>query len=199
MSRHASMNRIYRLIWSRVRSAWVPVAETARGRGKSGGAKSVSKYGVVGGVLSFVLTPLAHAAPAASLPCVTPACGVSAVSASSHPTGGQVVSGAGSISQSGNTTTIRQSSMNLFLDWLNFNVGSQETVNFVQPSASAIAVNEIFSTNGSQILGHLNANGMVWLINPNGIVFGEGAQVNVGGLIASTLADVTLGGNTASF
>jgi len=197
MNRHASMNRIYRLIWNQVRSAWVPVAETARGRGKSGRAKSVSTYGVVAGV-SLALAPLAHASGAPP-PCVALACGVGAVSANSHPTGGQVVSGKGSISQSGDTTTIQQSSQNLFLDWLSFNVGSEESVNFVQPSANAIAVNEISSINGSQILGHLNANGEVWLINPNGIVFGQGAQVNVGGLVASTLNEVTLSGNTATF
>ena len=76
-----------------------------------------------------------------------------------------------------------------------------EIVNFFQPSATAIAVNRIFDTNGTQILGRLNANGQVWLINPNGILFGQGAQVNVGGLVASTLnmSDSALGSNTVSF
>ena len=76
-----------------------------------------------------------------------------------------------------------------------------EIVNFLQPSATAIAVNRIFDTNGTQILGRLNANGQVWLINPNGILFGQGAQVNVGGLVASTLnmSDSALGSNTVSF
>src|SRR6185369_13645824 len=39
----------------------------------------------------------------------------------------------------------------------------------------------------SSILGSLSANGKVFLVNPNGILFGQGAQVNVGGLVASTL------------
>jgi filamentous hemagglutinin family protein len=148
----------------------VPVAETARGRGKSGRA-AISKSGVVIGVLSFfALAPLAHAAPPAAAPCVASAC---SVGAASHPLGGQVVSGKGRISQAGDTTTIQQESQNLFLDWLSFNVGSDETVNFVQPSASAIAVNEIFSTNGSQILGHLNANGEVWLITRTASCLGK--------------------------
>jgi filamentous hemagglutinin family protein len=117
------------------------------------------------------------------------------------PVGGQVVSGAGSMSQSGSTTTITQSSQNLSLNWKSFNVAPKETVNFVQPSASAIAVNRIFDTNGTQILGHLNANGQVYLVNPNGILFGTGAQVNVGGLIASTLDlnDASLNSNVRSF
>jgi filamentous hemagglutinin family protein len=194
MSRHASMNRIYRLVWSHARSA-ILVAETARRRGKSGPANSVAACAAVGGVLALALAPLAHASPAAT-PCVASAC---SVGASSHPLGGQVVSGKGRISQSGDTTTIEQSSQNLFVDWLSFNVGSDETVNFVQPSANAVAVNEISSTNGSQILGHLNANGEVWLINPNGIIFGQVAEVNVGGLVASTLNDVSSSGNAASF
>ena len=58
---------------------------------------------------------------------------------------------------------------------------------FVQPSATAVALNQINDANASQIFGALNANGRVFLINQNGIVFGAGAQVNVGGLVASTL------------
>jgi filamentous hemagglutinin family protein len=117
------------------------------------------------------------------------------------PSGGQVVSGSGNIARSGSTTTITQSSQNLSLKWTGFNVAPQETVSFVQPSASAIAVNRISDLNGSQILGHLNANGQVYLINPNGILFGPGAQVSVGGLVASTLDlnDSSLNGNTRSF
>ena len=98
-----------------------------------------------------------------------------------------MVAGTGNIAQSGNITTITQSSQNLSLNWQSFNIAKSETVNFVQPSASAIAVNRIFDTNGSQIFGQLHANGQVYLINPNGILFGQGAQVNVGSLVASTL------------
>ena len=103
------------------------------------------------------------------------------------PTGGLVVSGAGSISQTGATTNITQTSQNLALNWATFNIAPLETVNFLQPSSTAIAVNRIADTNGTQILGQLNANGQVYLINPNGILFGPGAQVNVAGLVASTL------------
>jgi filamentous hemagglutinin family protein len=178
MNRHGSMNRIYRLIFSNVRSAWVPVAETARGRGKAGRARSISRT-LLGAALSLALSPLAHAAP----------------------TGGQIVAGSGSITSSGNTTDIRQTSQDLSINWQSFNIGPQQWVDFLQPSASAIAVNRIFSTNGSEILGHLDANGQVYLINPNGIIFGQGAEVNVGGLVASTLAltDAGLGGSTRSF
>lgn len=95
--------------------------------------------------------------------------------------------GAGQILQSGNTTTVRQSSQTLSLNWQSFSIGQQETVNFVQPGASSIAVNRILGGTPSEIFGHLNANGQVWLINPNGVLFGKSAQVTVGGLVASTL------------
>ncbi len=169
------MNRVYRLIWSRVWNAWIAVGETARGRGKGPGRK----LKLMAAAALSLTTALAQAAPV----------------------DGQVVTGAGSISQSGATTTIQQSSQNLSLTWKSFNIAAQETVNFVQPSAAAIAVNRIFDTNGTQILGRLNANGQVYLINPNGILFGQGAQVNVGALVASTLDlnDASLNGNTRAF
>ena len=74
-------------------------------------------------------------------------------------------------------------------------------MNFRQPNSSAIAVNRIYDTNGSQIMGHLNANGNIYLINPNGILFGASAQVNVGGLVASTLntPDASLGSSNQTF
>ena len=117
------------------------------------------------------------------------------------PTGAQVTGGAGTVTQSGNTTTVQQNSADLSLSWQSFNVGANETVNFVQPSASAIAVNRILSNSGSDILGHLNANGQVWLINPNGVLFGRGAQVDVGGLTASTLdvSDAAFASNLRTF
>src|SRR3984957_18257495 len=204
MNHHASMNRIYRLIWSEVRSAWVPVAETARGHGKSRRARSKASRNLVAAAISLALAPLAHAAPPparAASPCVAPVCGSAALSATSHPRGGKVVSGSASITQVGNTTDIRQSSADVAIDWLSFDIGSQATVDFLQPSASAVAVNRLSGTNGSQILGHLDANGQVYLVNPNGIIFGKGAEVNVGGLVASTLdvSDSSLGGSTRSF
>jgi filamentous hemagglutinin family protein len=117
------------------------------------------------------------------------------------PQGGQVSGGSGTISVSGNTTTISQSSDRLNLNWQRFNVGTNETVNFVQPSASALAVNRILDTNGSQMLGRLNANGQVWLINPNGVLFGQGAQVHVGSIVASTLSpeDASIGSARTRF
>jgi filamentous hemagglutinin family protein len=91
--------------------------------------------------------------------------------AQAAPVGGQIASGSGAISQAGAETTATQSGPALSLNWKSFNIGPQETVTFVQPSTAAVAVNHISDLNGTQILGHLNANGQVYLINPNGILF----------------------------
>ncbi|MEO6926547.1 MAG: filamentous hemagglutinin N-terminal domain-containing protein, partial [Rhodanobacter sp.] len=103
------------------------------------------------------------------------------------PTGGVVVGGSGSITQSGNETVIKQISQRLALNWDTFNLKSNESVLFNQPSRSAVALNRILDQNPSQIFGKINSNGQVFLINTHGIIFGATAQMNVGGLMASTL------------
>lgn len=103
------------------------------------------------------------------------------------PTGGTITAGTGTIAQSGSTMTITQDSAKLAADWQNFSIGQGHTVNFVQPSSDAIALNRVIGSDISSIQGALNANGRVFLINPNGILFSSSAQVNVGGLVASTL------------
>lgn len=90
-------------------------------------------------------------------------------------------------SADGITGTINQESERAILNWQSFNIGRGNVVNFVQPSKSSTALNRIFQDSPSQIFGSLNANGQVLLINNNGIVFQPGSQVNVGGLVASTL------------
>ncbi|MEN6413105.1 MAG: YDG domain-containing protein [Veillonellales bacterium] len=104
------------------------------------------------------------------------------------PQGGQVVSGAGSIAQKGNTTNITQTTDKMGINWQSFNIAANEKVNFYQPGASSVALNRVLGNNASSIYGQLNANGKVFLINPNGVLFAKGAQVNVGGLVASTLS-----------
>src|SRR5882724_11360889 len=108
--------------------------------------------------------------------------------ASAGPQGGVVTSGQGSISTpNANTTVIQQNSNALGLDWQSFNVNAQERVQFNQPSSNAVALNRILDQNPSQIFGRVDANGRVVLLNPNGIVFGRTAQLNVGSLVASSL------------
>lgn len=87
--------------------------------------------------------------------------------------------------------TIRQTTAGAIINWQSFNIAANHLVEFIQPSANAIALNRVVGLNGviptSLIDGTLRANGIVLLLNQNGILFGSGAQVNVGGLVASTL------------
>lgn len=180
-----AMNQIYRLCWNRATSQWVPASELARNN-KPG---STSRLCVVGR-RALMLSALAVSLGMTGL-----------AQAGSGPTGGQITTGSGLIQQSGATTTIKQNSQMLSLNWQSFNIASNQTVNFEQPGASSIAINRVLSSTPSEIFGHLNANGQVWLINPNGILFGQSAQVNVGGLVASTLDfdNSSLGSDSRSF
>ncbi|MFK0380362.1 filamentous hemagglutinin N-terminal domain-containing protein, partial [Pandoraea sp. NPDC090278] len=109
------------------------------------------------------------------------------------PSGAVVTAGSGAVSVNGNIMTVRQASQMLGLNWTSFNVGAGNTVNFAQPGAASTVVNRIVGSDPSRILGNINANGQVYLINPNGIVFGATAQINVGSLLASTAKDVSIG------
>ena len=101
------------------------------------------------------------------------------------PTGGQVAAGQASITTGSTQTSINQSSSHAVINWTGFDTNAGETVEFVQPSSSAIALNRI-SGSATSFDGSLLANGNVWLLNSNGILFGKNANVNVGGLLATT-------------
>lgn len=102
------------------------------------------------------------------------------------PEHGTVVGGAATITSSGKTTTINQTSRKAAIDWRSFDIAADELVRFLQPGSSAVVLNKVTGDNPSQILGALQGNGHVWLINPNGIVFGPNAKVDVHGLVATT-------------
>jgi filamentous hemagglutinin family protein len=104
----------------------------------------------------------------------------------SNPTGAQVVNGQVSITSSGNVMTITNSP-GAIINWQNFSNNVGDITRFNQQSANSSVLNRVIGQDPSQILGTLQSNGKVFLINPNGIMFGAGAQVNVNGLIASTL------------
>ena len=105
------------------------------------------------------------------------------------PTGGQVRAGSAAISHDAahGLTTIKQSSQRTAIDWRSFDVGRHEQVQFKQPNAKATALNRIFDQKPSEIFGKVKANGRVVLMNPNGVFFRPGAEVNVGGLIAGAM------------
>ncbi|WP_431822077.1 GLUG motif-containing protein [Burkholderia sp. F1] len=156
------MNKAYSLVWNEAQGGWCAVSETARRRGKSGGKR----------LLAAGVSLL----------------GLAATSAYALPTGGEIAAGKADIATSvdGKTMSINQHTDKLITNWQDFSVGGGERVSFQQPTHQSIALNRVIGTNGSQILGQIDANGKVFVVNPNGVVFGAGAQVNVGGLVAST-------------
>lgn len=117
---------------------------------------------------------------------VMSALSLGASSVDAMPEGGVIRSGEGAVSQNGREMTIRQDSGRLAMDWTNFNVGKDETVRFQQPGKDALALNRVTGNQQSIIDGSLLSNGHVLLVNPNGVVIGKNASIDVGGLVAST-------------
>lgn len=102
------------------------------------------------------------------------------------PTGGQVTSGSATFSQTGNTLTITNTSGSI-INWQSFSIGSGEVTRFIQPSTSSSVLNRVITNDPSIILGQLQSNGQVFLINPAGILVGSGARIDVGNFVASSL------------
>ncbi|MCW5576624.1 MAG: filamentous hemagglutinin N-terminal domain-containing protein, partial [Burkholderiales bacterium] len=103
-----------------------------------------------------------------------------------NPTNPTVVHGTASFNQAGNILNITNSH-NAIIHWGSFSIGLNELTRFIQPSALSAVLNRVTGQDPSAILGALQSNGRVFLLNPNGIVFGAGAQIDVAGLVASTL------------
>ena len=83
---------------------------------------------------------------------------------------------------------LNQGTQKAVLDWRSFNIAAGESVQFVQPGATSVALNRVNGTEASAIFGSLSANGQIFLVNPAGVLFAPGAQVNAGAVVASTLA-----------
>ncbi|MCR2747155.1 beta strand repeat-containing protein [Limnobacter parvus] len=86
------------------------------------------------------------------------------------------------------TTVVTQTGSRAVANWSEFSIDQNETVRFIQDNATSVILNRVTGEDISNIFGTLQANGRVFLINPNGIVFGANSQVSVGGLVASTLS-----------
>lgn len=109
------------------------------------------------------------------------------VSVHALPQGGVVAAGTASIAGGSSNTTITQTTANAVINWQSFSIGAGQAVQFIQPGANAVTLNRVLGADPSSIMGSLSANGQVFLLNPNGVLFGSGSSVNVGGLVASTL------------
>ena len=107
--------------------------------------------------------------------------------AGANPQGGVVVEGSATITQTSATRLdIIQSSDRAVLDWQSFSIANNEHTHFQQPSSGSISLNRVTGGDPSHIFGQLTSNGQIFLINPNGILFGPGSRVDVAGLLATT-------------
>ena len=122
--------------------------------------------------------------------------GLCAGLAQATPEGGDVVSGSATIDTVGSNTTITTGHSTI-INWTSFDIGSGESVQFIMPGASSRVLNRVNSVNATMINGSLSANGQVYIVNPSGIVFGQGAVVNAGAIHAAagniSNADFTAG------
>ncbi|MCI3881191.1 filamentous hemagglutinin N-terminal domain-containing protein, partial [Acinetobacter higginsii] len=168
------MNKVYRIVWNTTHLCWQAVSEKAKG-------------GVVATQSTTKIKSKSSVAHTAKLTALFAVNVLSASIVFAGPTGGVVSSGTASISTAGTTTTINQSTAKAAIDWSSFSTNSNEIVNFVQPNSSSITLNRVTGTSASNLNGQLNANGQVFIINPNGVLFGSTSQVNTAGLVASTL------------
>ena len=99
-----------------------------------------------------------------------------------------VVGGVVTGSTVGTVTNVNQTSQRGAVDWTQLSTAANETLQFNLPNASAMIFNRITGSSPSSFQGAINSSGQVFIQNPNGILFGAGSQVNVGGLVASTLS-----------
>ena len=153
------MNSVYRLIWSRRHNIFIAAPEHARSSGKASGFKAIS---------AAVLSAISFSAQA------LPETGVVSPG-----------TGTGTITISDKTLTVNQVTEKLAITWQKFSTATGETVEFKQPSTQSIVLNRVIGTDQSSLMGNMTANGQVWLLNPNGVLIGPEATVNVGGLLAT--------------
>jgi len=171
------MNHIYHSIWNEALGAWVAISEISKGQGKRSANRRKN---------STAASLSEDWQPSFPLPLVT---GLLLYSSTSWalPTGEQLVAGQATVSTPDtHLMHIDQSSQKAIIHWQNFSVQQHDTVNIQQPNANAALLNRVVGQDASQIQGKINANGQVYIVNPNGVVFGKTAQVDVGGLVATT-------------
>ncbi|NVK72515.1 MAG: filamentous hemagglutinin N-terminal domain-containing protein, partial [Oceanospirillaceae bacterium] len=179
------MNHRYRVVWSYCRSMFMVVAENVRSCSRTSSSKSASVDTCSRSVGPFQKSLLTQTM-ALILGSVTSM--VTYGQQPALPVGGNIAAGQVSIGTSGNTMTVTQGSDKAIVNWGSFSVGKEAAVNFVQPGSASAILNRVTGSTTSTIAGSINANGQVFLINPNGIAITSAGSVKVGGgFVGSTL------------
>ena len=167
------MNRDrYRLIFNELTATWVPVAEVVAARGKRSAGRLQRRVLAAACAMAFASPVLA----AGNLP----------VAAQNFVDAR--LAGTASVTQTANRMVIQQTGNAMLLNWNSFDIGRGNAVHFDQASAAMRAINVVAAGGPrSEINGSLTARGQVFIFNQAGILFGPGAQIDVGGLVGSTL------------
>ncbi|WP_018413453.1 two-partner secretion domain-containing protein [Methyloversatilis thermotolerans] len=167
------MNRNrYRLLFNELTASWVAVPETASTRGKRSSPRR--RLASIAGALAAAFSPALHAA--GELP----------VAAQNFVD--SRLPGTATVTQSANNMVVHQTGNAVMLNWQSFSIGKGNSVHFDQASSSMRAINVVVPGGPrSEIDGSLTAKGQVFIFNQAGILFGANAQVDVGGLVGSTL------------
>lgn len=183
----ASLNHVYRLVWSKLQQAWVAVAETTRAHGKSSVNGQVNEPSATStsSILDASLSSstkwrlvLASAFAAAIMP-------FSSIADTNVVA--EVVAGDLTVKDISATHTQYTHTANVnIVDFYKFGVMKGHQLDVVMPDA-ARALYRVIGNSRSEIMGTLNSNGSLFLINQNGVLFGQGSEVNVGNIVASTL------------
>lgn len=163
--------RLYRLIFSKRLGMYVPVGD--RVRACAGKKRRVAFATLTALTAAALAMPVDASQPTGMVP---------------HATLGWNNAAIDAARSNATQLTIRQSAPKAILDWAKLNAKQGEALIFDQQGNRAwAALNRIHDADPSRFAGRLQADGQIYLINRNGIIFGNGAQVNVGGLVASTL------------
>jgi len=110
--------------------------------------------------------------------------GLTAGIAQANPEGWNVIDGNVTFTHNGNTLTIDSGFMSI-IEWQSFSIGVDEAVIFNMLNSNSRVLNRIIGPTPSEIMGSMTSNGQVFIVNPAGVVFGQGAVVNVGALYAA--------------
>ncbi|RIY35163.1 beta strand repeat-containing protein, partial [Psittacicella hinzii] len=189
------MNKVFKLKFSKAKQQVVVTSELAKAAEKGSAATSVDSTLVNAAASEQVTTNKNSRNLTTSL-----VAGLGAILslglvdtqalASDARTGMDIVCGTAVLSQVGNLTQITTSTDKTILNWNKFNINQEEIVEFIQKSSNAAVLNRVLGGSVSQILGQLKSNGVVFIVNPAGVVFGKNSHVDVSGLVTSTL-DIT--------
>lgn len=176
-----SLNAIYRTIWSEALGTWIAVSELVKSKGKRSGANMMRVLNI-GDPDAATDDIHRHRFKLATLAAMC----LFSLGTHANPMDGSVVNGSATFNSIGNTLTITNTP-GAIIHWQDFSIQQNEITRFNQQSASSAVLNRVVGGNTSQILGSLQSNGRVFLINPNGVVFGAGSSVDVAGLVATSL------------